>query len=280
MTAVVVWLWWTGRRGVGYGGGMKAMVHVWKRAGRWGVRGLAVLGGMAVLGGALQFSGIPWKAHAFLASDGGGKGSGADGWTPTHILVFGGSGIPGESGLMRLWYAAEAAKAHPAVPVWLALPRAECDRSDAAAAAYTEELRLRGVDSGRCEPRACGENTHAQAVGLVRAMKGAGPSRVLLVTSPEHVRRACMAVRRAAREAGADIEVRGLSAENLSLEDHGAEAEGAVSAENTGSGTDATGSGSSAPEVLRYEFWNHARYSLDACREGVALGYYWVKGWI
>ena len=181
---------------------------------------------------------------------------------------------------MRLWYAAEAAKAHPEAPVWLALPCAEGDRNDPAAAAYAEELRMRGVDPGRCEPRACGENTHAQAAGLVRALEGAGSSRVLLVTSPEHVRRACLAVRRAAREAGADIEVRGLAAENLSLEDHGPEPDGAAPAECAEGGADAPGSGTSAPEALRYEFWNHARYSLDACREGVALGYYWVKGWI
>ena len=266
--------------GLGYGGGMKPMVHLWKRVGRWAVRVLAALGGVAVLGAALQFGGIPWKVHSFLASDGGGRGSSADGWTPTHILVLGGSGIPGESGLMRLWYAAEAAKAHPEAPVWLALPCAEGDRNDPAASAYAEELRMRGVDPGRCEPRACGENTHAQAAGLVRALEGAGPSRVLLVTSPEHVRRACLAVRRAAREAGVDIEVRGLAAENLSLEDHGPEPDGAAPAASAGGGAESTESGASAPEALRYEFWNHARYSLDACREGVALGYYWVKGWI
>ena len=256
------------------------MVNIWKRVGRWAVRGLAVLGGVAVLGAALQFSGIPWKVHVFLASDGGGRGGDEGGWMPTHILVLGGSGIPGESGLMRLWYAAEAAKVHPEVPVWMALPCAEGDRNDAAAAAYAEELRMRGVDPGRCDPRACGENTHEQAVGLVRALEGAGASRVLLVTSPEHVRRACMAVRRAAREGGTEIEVRGLPAENLSLEDHGAETEGAGPAESAEGGMEAGGSGGAAPEVLRYEFWNHARYSLDACREGVALGYYWVKGWI
>lgn len=260
---------------------MKPMVDVWKRVGRWAVRGLAVLGGVAVLGAALQFSGIPWKVHVFLASDGGGRGSDEGGWTPTHILVLGGSGIPGESGLMRLWYAAEAAKAHPDVPVWLALPCVEGDRNDAAAAAYAEELRVRGVDPGRCEPRACGENTHEQAVGLVRALAGAGPSRVLLVTSPEHVLRACLAVRRAALERGAEIEVRGVAAENLSLDDHGTEMEKVVSAESAEEGGwEATGGEGAAPEALRYEFWNHARYSLDACREGVALGYYWVKGWI
>lgn len=265
---------------LGYVGAMKARVYVWKRMGRWAVRGLAVLGGVSVLGVALQFSGIPWKVHVFLAEDGVKWESDVARWTPTHILVLGGSGIPGESGLMRLWYAAETSKACPAVPVWIALPCAEGERDDLAAVAYMEELQLRGIDAGRCEPRACGENTHAQAVGLVRELEGGGQARVLVVTSPEHVRRACLTVRRAARDAGATIEVRGLSAENLSLEDHGPEMVVTETAESEEKATGATESQVSAPEALRYEFWNHARYSLDAARECVALAYYRVKGWI
>ena len=255
--------------------------------GRWVVRLLAVAGGVGVLGVALQFGGIPWKVHAFLARDGAEREEG-EGWRPTHILVLGGSGVPGESALMRLWYAAEAARENPGIPVWMALPCGENDAGDSAAVAYAGELRLRGVEAERCAPRACGNNTREQAVGLVRALgeesgKGsAEAARVLLVTSPEHVRRACLAVRRAAREAGAVVEVRGRGAENVSLEDHREKGEEVGEA---GVGTAVVGAVTGKVDgggmgAVRYEFWNHARYTLDAAREGVALLYYWGRGWI
>ena len=163
----------------------------------------------------------------------------------------------------------------------MALPCVEGDSGDPAAAAYAADLRLRGVEAERCEPRACGENTRAQAVALVRALEGK-EARVLLVTSPEHVRRACLAVRRAARDAGLEIDVRGLAAADLSLEDHagglaegGADGEGAISREKDGPQNEA-----GVPEAFRYGFWNQAQYSVDSARECVALAYYWCKGWI
>lgn len=242
---------------------------------------LACVGGMAVVLVALQFTQVPWKAYSPLSCDGGGDSDPADGWMPTHILVLGGSGVPGESGLMRLWYAADAAGRHPGVPVWIALPCADA-ASEGAADAYAAELRLRGIEAARCEARACGNNTREQAVALVRNLAdgGAGPWRVLLVTSPEHVRRACLAVRRAAKDAGAGIEVRGVAAVSLSVEDHAGEAGTQMPVpqadETGGSGTPAA----KIPESFRYSFWNHARYTLDAARECSALLYYRIRGWI
>lgn len=251
----------------------------WKRVLRWTGRALACAGAAGIALAGLQFTRVPWKAYSFLSED-GGKGIEA-GWEPTHIFVPGGSGVPGMSGLMRLWYAAAAAGKHPGVPVWIALPCGEGDAGDPAAAAYAAELRLRGVSGERCEPRGCGENTRAQAVALVKALEGK-EVKVLLVTSPEHVRRACLAVRRAARDAGLEIDVRGLAAANLSLEDHSdGLAEGASSGEGSMSGKrDVPPIGAGVPEAFRYGFWNQAQYSVDSAREGVALAYYWCKGWI
>lgn len=255
-----------------------ALRRIW----HWAVGALACAGAAAAVLAVLQFTQVPWKVYSFLSCDGTTGSGSADGWSPTHILVLGGSGVPGESGLMRLWYAADAAGKFPGVPVWMALPRADGNPGNLAAAAYGGELQLRGVAAERCEPRACGNNTREQAVALVRdlADDGAGEARVLLVTSPEHVRRACMAVRRAARDAGAGIDLRGLAAASLSLEDHVPEAETAVPGlQSTGtapSGTPDAG----MPETFRYSFWNHASYTLDAARECTALLYYWLRGWL
>ena len=251
------------------------------------VGALACAGMAGGLLAALQFTQVPWKAYSFLAGDGAVHGR-ETGWEPTHILVMGGSGVPGESGLIRLWYAADAAAKHPGVPVWMALACAEGNRGDPAAVAYAGELRLRGVADGRCEPRACGVNTREQAVALVRALDAGGAAaaggqdapRVLLVTSPEHVRRACLAVRRAARDAGRAIEVRGLAAENLSLDDHVAASDASGAMAGTDGGAAQEGGSVGAPAAFRYDFWNNAEYTLRSAREAVALLYSRARGWI
>ena len=231
---------------------------------------LAVAGAAAMVLAALQFTSLPWKAFSHLAEDGVGE---SEGWMPTHILVLGGSGVPGESALMRLWYTAEAAREWPEVPVWMALP---CD-GEAAARAYADELALRGVDAGRCVPRACGRNTREQAVALVQDLEGEESPRVLVVTSPEHVRRACGAIRRAAQEAGAAVEVRGKPAFNLSVDDS-PPGEAQVATEVVEESTPVSDLGSG--QVLRYNIWSNAKYTLDATREHVALLYYRLRGWM
>ncbi len=58
---------------------------------------------------ALQFTNLPWRAYRYLSEIPAGCPA-----PPSHILVMGGSGIPGPSGLMRTFYAARAAAEHPA----------------------------------------------------------------------------------------------------------------------------------------------------------------------
>ena len=236
---------------------------------------LALVGAAAVVLAALQFTSLPWKAFLWLSEDGAGA---TEGWTPTHILVLGGSGVPGESALMRLWYAAEAAREWPEAPIWMVLP---CD-GDSAARAYADELALRGVEAGRCVARGCGRNTREQAVALVQDLEGVKDAHVLVVTSPEHVRRACGTISRAAREAQAAVEVRGKQAFNFSIDDPPLGESEAVISETVIDGLEEAipaanlGSG----QVLRYNIWSNARYTLDATREYVALLYYQVRGWI
>lgn len=254
-----------------------------RRIVRWVSGALACAGAGAVAMVALQFTQLPWKAYSSLSCDGNPGANHAGTWMPTHILVLGGSGVPGESGLIRLWYAADAARKYPGVPVWMALPCSAGTSENPAAAVYAAELQSRGVEAERCEPRACGNNTREQAVALVRDLAdgdAGGAWRVLLVTSPEHVRRACLAVRRVARDAGADIEVRGLAAQELSLEDHVREAKTPIPdpPSNESGAPDPPSSG--LPGTFRYEFWNHAKYTLDVAREGSAILYYWLRGWI
>lgn len=240
-----------------------------------------MFGILTILLVALQFTNIPWKAFSWLANDGSEMDTSR---LPTHLLVLSGSGIPGESSLIRLWYAAEMAQENPRIPVWMALPCMEGDRNHPTARAYAQELALHGVEVKRCVPRACGTNTRGQAMALAGVLADEGeeranPAYVLVVTSPEHVRRACLAVRRAAKETGLEVIARGVPAFTLSLEDHVQTGDGKM-AGNGKVERIQEDSETVAPHVFRYDFWNHCRYTLDAGREGVALLYYWIKGWI
>lgn len=240
-----------------------------------------MLMGMGLIGvagfGVVMWTPWMYRAYEGLSRDGSGAEAG-EGWIPTDIVVFGGSGVPGESALMRLWYAAAAAGEYPEAAVWVAMPGEE--KASGSSRAYLAELELRGVEKGRGRVIGGGVNTRGQALEVVRRV-GEG-ARVLVVTSPEHVRRACGALRRAAREGGRPgVEVRGRGAFSVSLDEDlvwraeelaAGGAEGEILAVATPDAGGWMG--------VRYELWGNLQYGLDAMREWVAWGYYAAKGWI
>ena len=261
---------------------------------------LRVLGWMvrtvefALLAGAcLQFTGVPWACYRWLSEDGGEGFAGA----ATHVWVPGGSGVPGRSALIRTWYGAEAWKRDGGKGVvWVTLPLGEGESRDARA--YAGELRMRGVAEEGVRVLGGGRNTREQAVRVVEALRAErreGAARVEVATSPEHVRRCVGALRKAAKEAGVAVEVRGRAAMDLSLDDAALEwdaeeleegarvvgrtagGEAIVEVERAG-GEGAGGVGGAM--WLRYGVWGNVQYSVDAAREGAALLYYRLKGWV
>lgn len=253
----------------------------------WGwLRGaLAWAGAAALVLAALQFTGVPWRAYRALARGGAGFEGAA-----THVWVPGGSGVPGRSALMRLWYGAESWwRGGGAAEVWVTLPAGVAASEDARA--YVRELELRGVPPEKIRVVDGGRNTREQALCVARALAAdGGDARVEVVTSPEHVRRCADALEHAAREAGAKLAVCGIPAMELSLgetapaartgeaaagpaawgeEDEDTADEDEDEAELLGDGI-----------LLRYGVWGNLQYTLDAAREWVALGVYWSKGWI
>ncbi|MBN1198585.1 MAG: YdcF family protein, partial [Bacteroidales bacterium] len=139
---------------------------------------------------------------------------------PDYIVVLGGGGIPGCSGLMRTYYGAEAAAEYPSALVIVAVPGNRYD-SNSTLNQMKQELVLRGVVPERILVEDTGVNTRAQALRIVEIIKKEKlkiknststptvvidprpssfvprPSSLLLITSPEHLYRAVLTFRKA-----------------------------------------------------------------------------------
>lgn len=246
---------------------MKAFLHFAARLARAAV---AAAGLLAWLAAAAQFTNLPWRAYRSLSEIPRPAEA-----PPTHILVMGGSGIPGESGLMRTFYAAQAAAQHPQADVLVALPLGTAQSG--AAKAYLGELRLRGVPAKRIRILDGGRNTREQALRLAeyladRTNSAAG---VLLVTSPEHVRRSAACIRKVC-----NVPLGALPAFPLDLEDPLPWRAADLDAAGPAPAARATVPDIGSSMHLRYNLWTHLHYTHEILREAAALLYYRLRGWI
>ena len=187
-------------------------------------------------------------------------------WKPDVIIFLGGGGMPSQSNLMRGWFVGNAAKSFPEALVIVAMPG---DISDSLSSPriMKNELILRGVKPEKITFEPEGTNTRAQALNCKKLTNTQTP--VLLVTSPEHMRRAVLCFRKVGFE-----KVNGLPAFENALE-----ADLKFEDDKLG------GNKTIVPDVgesinARYQLWNHLKYEILIAREIVALGYYRLRGWI
>lgn len=187
-------------------------------------------------------------------------------WKPETIILMGGSGMPSESNLMRSWYTAHAWKSFPESKILIAMPGDTKD-SSSTPSLIANELVIRGISGEKIAFENHGTNTRSQALECSRLISK--KSSVLLVTSPEYMRRSVMTFRKAGFE-----KVNALPAfENA--------AEASFTFEDDSLG----GNKVLIPDVgksisFRYQIWNHLKYEIMITREFVALGYYRLRGWI
>jgi len=219
---------------------------------------------------AIQFTPLPWRAYKGLWDVPSSSTK-----PPTHILVMGGSGIPGESGLMRTFYAAQAAREHPNADLFIAMPLGAADSP--ASQAYRDEIQLRGISAERVHILEGGRNTREQALRLAELLaKETHATCVLIVTSPEHTRRTAAAIRKTC-----DVPLRAFPAFPISLEDP---LPWSATELDTPEPTSTTAL-IAVPDIgssmrLRYTLWANLRYTHEAFREYAALFYYRLRGWI
>ena len=209
---------------------------------------------------ALCWTSYPWRVYHWLSM----PDARLDG-APEWIVVLGGGGVPSESGLMRTYYGARIAEQFPDARILIALP-ADPDSKDSALRRMQDELVMRGVDRARIDLLPHGANTRAQAVAMRERLTL--DDGILVVTSPEHVRRAVRTFGRAGFErVGA----------HAAADTH---AEGSMMVTEEGVGDTLRAPTVEGSLTLRYRFWNHLTYLTRSAREFVALGYYKMKGWI
>ncbi len=187
-------------------------------------------------------------------------------WEPQSIVLLGGGGMPSKSALMRSWYVEKAVKSFPLANIIIAMP-GDLEDSLSTPQLMKKELEIRGIDVSKIRFEHEGTNTRAQALncqGLVKMQ-----SSILLVTSPEHMRRAVLCFRKVGFE-----KVNALPA-----------FENAVEADLSFDDDKLGGNKTIVPNVgesinMRYQVWNHLKYEILIAREMVALTYYKLRGWI
>lgn len=186
---------------------------------------------------------------------------------PTHLVVLGGGGFPGESALLRCWYASSLLKTFPEARVVVSqATEGSSDSSLTAAEAIRLELILRGVDSSKIGMLPICRNTREEAIQT--AGKLGKDVRVLIITSPEHMRRAVKSFRKAGLQTVGGVPTFADPGKaDLRYDD------------NKLGGHDMPLPAVGQNSQLRYQVWNHLQYQLVCCRELLALAWYALRGW-
>ena len=178
---------------------------------------------------------------------------------PECVVMFGGAGMPSEDNLMRLYHTAALAR-HFDIPVLLVHPKdTQCQTE------MTRFLRQNGVN--RISYMTSGTNTRSQCVNLKEQHPQLIHKQLLVVTSPEHVRRTVKCLQKVGFENAFGVAAFPATVDfDLSLTN------------------EKLGGNEIVPSVesvkMRYTFFNYLKLEITCFREYLALGYYRIKGWI
>lgn len=188
--------------------------------------------------------------------------------TPRNIVLLGGSGMPGQDGLLKSYYTAVLAKKYPDAKVVILIP---CDTTEPnnPAGMLREELMLRGVPAGNITLMPEGSNTRQQALKLHESNLVNPSLSLVIVAAPEHMYRSVKTFRKAGFE-----EVGGFPTFENSLLVKDIQFNDKMPGENP-----------LVPPIgnnlqIRYQFWNHLKLEILVVREWIAIAYYKLRGWI
>ncbi|MBK8873885.1 MAG: YdcF family protein [Bacteroidia bacterium] len=216
------------------------------------------LGCIALIMSIFAFTRVPYDLHRWLGENGSGFT-----FEPSNIIVLGGSGMPSESNLIRLYYAASAAKIHPNAAIIIAHPE-----DSSVFESMRHHLMSLGIDSVRIHFCMKGTNTREQSLQLKQSFPSLIKEKNVIVTNPENMYRTLKTFKKSGFE-----HVGGISAFEydmyINLSYNHKKVGGAVIAPDVSENLD-----------LRYNFWNYLKYEITCIREYVAIGYYKLNGWI
>lgn len=215
-----------------------------------------VLGGLFLLMIVLAFTSVPFYSHYRLGQNPEKMPSGLK---PQQVVMFGGAGMPSEDNLMRLYHTAALAR-HFGIPVLLVHPEDSICQAE-----MTRLLNQGGIDSILCVTE--GSNTRSQAVELIASYPELTERQLLVVTSPEHVRRTMKCLKKVGFQQAYGVAAYPATVDfDLSLKKQ------------------KLGGNEIVPSVesvkMRYTFFNYLKLEITCLREYFALAYYRIKGWI
>lgn len=222
---------------------------------KWGLSGLGLLALVMVV---LAFTRVPFDMHRWL-----GERNSHFSFTPDVIVMLGGSGMPSESNLIRLYYADHWARIYQHTGIIIAHPH-----DSGVAGTMSDYLVKSGIDSSRISLMLEGTNTREQALMLSAMDSSLKAKKIAVITSPENMFRTIEVFRQLDYR-----HIGGISAfENAMFVD--------LSYEHRGIGGKGFAPDVSSNLDLRYNFWNYLKLEITCLREWVAIAYYWVNGWI
>jgi uncharacterized SAM-binding protein YcdF (DUF218 family) len=206
----------------------------------------------------IAFTRIPFDVHRWL-----GLHDSEYLFTPEYIVFLGGSGMPSESNLIRLYYTSQLAGQFPAAKIIIAHPI-----DTVVISLMRNELITHGVDSARIVIEKLGTNTREQALEITSIDKSIQQKPVLIVTSPENMYRTIKVFRKAGfLKTGGEPAFENAMFVDLSYNHR------------------RIGGKRYIPDVsgqmgLRYTFWNYFKLEIICLREFAAILYYKLNGWI
>ena len=212
----------------------------------------------------LSFTTLPYWGYYWL-----GTSQSKISEKPDYIILLGGGGMPSESSLMRVYFVNRAAVESPQSRIIISIPGNPLD-SASTARQVAAELISKGIERQRILYEEIGTNTRSEALQLKQFnSEKLTDKSILLVTSPEHMRRAVLVFRKAGF-----TRVNALPA-----------FESAIEAKLFFEDDKLGGNKALVPDIggnteVRYQFWNHLKYEILIAREMAALGYYKLRGWI
>lgn len=212
----------------------------------------------------LSFTSLPYWGYYWLGTS---KSKITE--KPDYIILLGGGGMPSESSLMRVYFVYRAAVESPKSRIVISIP-GNPDDSTSTARLVADELVSKGIDAQRILYEPMGTNTRSEAMNLQQFnTENLTKKPILLVTSPEHMRRAVLVFRKAGftRVSALPAFENAIEA-NLFFDDDKLGGNKTL-VPDIGSNTE-----------VRYQFWNHLKYEILIAREMAALGYYKLRGWI
>jgi uncharacterized SAM-binding protein YcdF (DUF218 family) len=234
---------------------MDKLLLILKQSFRWIFLSLGALTFLLLV---LSFTRVPYDVMAWL-----GKSGNKYDFKPDAIVILGGSGMPSEANLIRLYYTSAMAARFPESGVWIIHPKDTIVISE-----MRDELMLHKVDSLRIHIEKRGTNTREQALCLAHDYPGLLEQHVVFITSPENMRRTTATFRKAGfKHVGGEA-----AFENAMFVDLGFDFK-------------KLGGKGYMPDVsdklgLRYNFWNYLKLEINCLREFTAIIYYKLNGWI